>query len=137
VSAHIDGLDARYPLAAGALLALVATAGSLYLSEGLGLVPCELCWYQRILMYPLVAVFGVALVERRPGVSRTVLPLSTLGTVLAAYHSWLQVAGGGRCAFGGCATVQLRVVGLTIPNLSLAAFALVTATAAWLAVGDW
>jgi disulfide bond formation protein DsbB len=137
VSAHIDGLDARYPLAAGALLALVATAGSLYLSEGLGLVPCELCWYQRILMYPLVAVFGVALVERRPGVSRTVLPLSTLGTVLAAYHSWLQVAGGGRCAFGGCATVQLRVVGLTIPNLSLAVFALVTATAAWLAVGDW
>ncbi|WP_436909448.1 disulfide bond formation protein B [Halosimplex marinum] len=135
--ARLDSLDARYPLAAGTLVALAATAGSLYLSEGLGLVPCELCWYQRILMYPLVVVFGVALVERRPGVARTVLPLSTLGTALAAYHSWLQIAGGGRCAFGGCATVQLRVVGLTIPNLSLVAFALVTTVVAWLSVGDW
>ncbi|WP_135364475.1 disulfide bond formation protein B [Halosimplex halophilum] len=136
MSARLDALDARYPLAAGALVAAVATAGSLYLSVGMGLVPCELCWYQRILMYPLVVVFGVALVERRPGVSRTVLPLSTLGTALAAYHSWLQVAAGGRCAFGGCAAVQLRVVGLTIPNLSLVAFLLVTAAAAALFVGD-
>ena len=119
-------------LAVGTLVALVATAGSLYLSLGLGLVPCELCWYQRILMYPLVVVFGVALVERRLGVYRTVLPLSTLGTVLAAYHSWLQLSAGGRCSFGGCAAVQLRVVGLTIPNLSLVAFVLVTAAAAGL-----
>jgi disulfide bond formation protein DsbB len=88
-------------------------------------------------MYPLVVVFGVAFVERRLGVYRTVLPLSTLGTVVAAYHSWLQIASGGRCGLGGgCAAVQLRVVGLTIPNLSLVAFGLITATAAALAVGD-
>ncbi|ELZ22482.1 disulfide bond formation protein dsbb [Halosimplex carlsbadense 2-9-1] len=129
MSARFDRLDPRYPLAAGALVALVATAGSLYLSEGMGLVPCELCWYQRVLMYPLVVVFGVALVEGRPGVYRTVLPLSTLGVAVAAYHSWLQIAAGGRCGLGGgCAAVQLRVVGLTIPNLSLIAFGLITAT---------
>lgn len=132
MSARFARLDARYPLAAGGLVALVATAGSLYLSVGMGLVPCELCWYQRTLMYPLVVVFGVALVERRPGVYRTVLPLSALGTGLAAYHSWLQVAAAGRCTFGGCAAVQLRVVGLTVPNLSLVAFLAVTATAGWL-----
>lgn len=77
--ARLDRLDPVPLLAAGGLVALVATAGSLYVSEAMGLVPCELCWYQRVLMYPLVVVFGVALVERRPGVSRTVLPLSTLG----------------------------------------------------------
>jgi disulfide bond formation protein DsbB len=43
VTARLDRLDPRYPLAAGALVALVATAGSLYVSEGMGLVPCELC----------------------------------------------------------------------------------------------
>jgi disulfide bond formation protein DsbB len=137
VSARLARLDPRYPLAAGALVAIVATAGSLYFSEGLGLVPCELCWFQRILLYPLVVVFGVALVERRPDVYRTVLPLSALGTALAAYHSWLQIATGGRCGLGGgCAAVQLRVVGLTIPNLSLVAFLGVTAAAAALVVGD-
>ncbi|QLH82638.1 disulfide bond formation protein B [Halosimplex pelagicum] len=137
MSARLDRLDPRYRLAAGAVVALVATAGSLYFSEGMGLVPCELCWFQRVLMYPLVVVFGVALVERRPGVYRTVLPLSTLGAVVAAYHSWLQISAGGRCGLGGgCAAVQLRVVGLTIPNLSLVAFALITATAAALFVGE-
>ncbi|WP_459192727.1 disulfide bond formation protein B [Halosimplex sp. J119] len=133
----IDRLDPQVLLAAGGVVAAVATAGSLYFSLGLGLVPCELCWYQRILMYPLVVVFGVALVERRPGVNRTVLPLSVIGATLAAYHSWLQISSGGRCALGGgCAAVQLRVVGLSIPNLSLLAFVLITAAAVALRIGE-
>ncbi|WP_123539013.1 disulfide bond formation protein B [Halosimplex salinum] len=128
-----DRFGPRPRLAFGGLVAAVATAGSLYFSLGLGLVPCELCWYQRILMYPLVVVFGVALAEDRPGVYRTVLPLSAVGVALAAYHSWLQVSGGGQCSpGGGCSVVQLRVVGLSIPNLSLIAFLLITATAATL-----
>jgi disulfide bond formation protein DsbB len=128
-------LTPRSLLAAGGLVALVATSGSLYLSLGLGLIPCELCWYQRILMYPLVVVFGVALLEERPTVYRTVLPLSLLGGSIAAYHSWLQVTASGlQCGVGGsCAAVLLRVFGLTIPNLSLVAFLLVTVTA----IGLW
>ena len=130
MSRSIDRLTARHLLAGGGLVALVATSGSLYLSLGMGLIPCELCWYQRILMYPLVVVFGVALVERRATVYRTVLPLSVLGASIAAYHSWLQVTASGlQCGVGGCAAVLLRVFGLTIPNLSLVAFVLVTATA--------
>ncbi|MFB6139726.1 MAG: disulfide bond formation protein B [Halosimplex sp.] len=132
MSPRLGGFDARYPLAFGGLVAVVATAGSLFLSLGLGLVPCELCWYQRVLMYPLVVVFGVALAEGRAGVYRTVLPLSVLGATVAAYHSWLQATAGPQCSFGGCATVQLRVLGLSIPNLSLLAFVLITGTAATL-----
>ena len=118
----------RLPLALATLVAGVATAGSLYLSLGLGLVPCELCWYQRVLMYPLVVVLGVAAVERRAGVWRTALPLSALGTVVAAYHSHLQAATVS-CGFAGdCAAVLWRapVVGATVPNLSLVAFVLVS-----------
>lgn len=118
----------RSLLAGATIVAAVATAGSLYLSVGLGLAPCELCWYQRILMYPLVVVLGVAAYEKRARVYLTALPLAVLGTLVAAYHSWLQLsAGDGLCTTGGCATVQLRVHGLTIPNLSLIAFLLVMA----------
>ncbi|HET7323828.1 MAG TPA: disulfide bond formation protein B [Halococcus sp.] len=121
-------IDTRLPLASGTLVAIVATAGSLYLSEILGLIPCELCWYQRILMYPLTVVLGVAALENRTGVYRTVLPLSILGAAIAAYHSWLQVSGAsGTCSVGvGCAAVQYRFLGLTVPNLSLIAFVLIS-----------
>ena len=42
------------------VVALIATLGSLYFSEVRGFVPCVLCWFQRIAMYPLVIVLGVA-----------------------------------------------------------------------------
>ncbi|RKS81909.1 disulfide bond formation protein DsbB [Haloarcula quadrata] len=122
-----DSDRARFLLAAATTVATVATAGSLYLSLGLGLTPCRLCWYQRILMYPLVVVLGVAAVERRLGVVRTALPLAVPGAAIAAYHSWLQVSQT-TCGIGAisCAQVQYRILGLTVPNLSLVAFLLVT-----------
>ena len=118
----------RLRLGGATLVASIATAGSLWFSFGLGLVPCELCWYQRILMYPLVVVLGVATIERRSAVWRTALPLSLLGITVSGYHSVLQ-ATTSTCTFtGACAAVQWRlpVLGLTIPNLSLIAFVLVT-----------
>lgn len=119
----------RVLLVAATLVAVVATAGSLALSLVLGLVPCDLCWYQRILMYPLVVVFGVAALEDRRDVWRTGLPLSAGGGVIAAYHSLLQVvpSGSATCgAGGGCTAVLLPMLGglLMIPRLSLIAFAL-------------
>jgi disulfide bond formation protein DsbB len=122
--------DGRFWLASGAVVATIATAGSLWFSLGLGLVPCTLCWYQRILMYPLIVVLGVAAVENHDTIWRTVTPLSVVGGVIATYHSVLQ-ATTTSCTFAGpCAVVQwqLPVLGLTIPNLSLLAFLLVTIT---------
>ena len=121
-------IDSRLWLAVATLVAAVATVWSLYLSLGLGLVPCELCWYQRILMYPLTVILGVAALENRTRVYRTALPLSVLGAVIAAYHSWLQVSGGSEtCSIGGgCSAVQYQFLGLSVPNLSLIAFVLVS-----------
>ncbi|MFD1511948.1 disulfide bond formation protein B [Halomarina rubra] len=121
-------LTARAWLAVGALVALVATAGSLTFSLGYGYIPCDLCWYQRILMYPLVVVLGVAAYEDRPGVYRTVLPLALGGTVVAGYHSVIQRTGSDVCGFGGgCTAIQWQLpgLGLSIPNLSLLAFLLI------------
>ena len=125
--------DVRALLAGSTLVAVVATAGSLFFSLGLGLVPCELCWYQRVLMYPLVVVLGVAAIEDRASVYLTVLPLSVSGGAIAAYHSYLQVAMTS-CGFSGsCAAVQLRLLGLSIPNMALVAFALITGAMGYLA----
>ena len=118
----------RIWLVSALVVALVATAGSLWFSRGLGLVPCTLCWYQRILMYPLVIVLGVATAEARPAVWRTVLPLTVLGGSIAAYHSTLQATTTSCSLSGSCAVVQWRapIVGLTIPSLSFLAFILIT-----------
>lgn len=49
------------PLFLAWLLALLATAGALFLGEVMGNTPCVLCWYQRIAMFPLVLVIGMGL----------------------------------------------------------------------------
>lgn len=122
-------LTPRRTIALTFLVAAVATAGSLTYSLGLGLYPCHLCWYQRILMYPLTAITAYAFLTEDTGIWRLVLPLSVLGLLVATYHSWLQLAADATCGFGGgCAAVQFRLplVGLTIPNQSLIAFLLIT-----------
>ena len=70
------------------IVATVTTLGSLYYSEHAGFVPCELCWYQRILMYPLVIVLGVAALRRDRKVWITALVFVALGAPLSLYH-WL------------------------------------------------
>lgn len=125
----------RTILAACTAVAAVATAGSLYFSEVLGLYPCELCWIQRIGMYPLVVVLGVAAYEDRVGVRRTALPLAVGGGAVAAYHSYLQSRPAATCSTGGCGSVQFELLGLlSIPNLSLLAFSSIAAGLALTAV---
>lgn len=125
------GFDHRH---LGFVVALVATVGSLYFSLGMGLVPCDLCWYQRILMYPLVVVLAVG-IYRGDVLTAYVLPFSVSGFVVAAYHNYLQMtpATGGVCtADVSCEVPQYRFFsdavagGITIPQMSLAAFALIT-----------
>jgi disulfide bond formation protein DsbB len=72
------------------IVATAATLGSLYYSEVADFVPCRLCWYQRICMYPLVIVLGVAALRRDRDVRFTAIPLAGIGAVIAAYHTWIQ-----------------------------------------------
>jgi disulfide bond formation protein DsbB len=79
-----------YALPLAWLVATVATAGSLYYSEVVGFEPCRLCWYQRIAMYPLVPLLGVAALRRDDAVRWYAGPLVAVGAAVAAYHAWLQ-----------------------------------------------
>lgn len=116
------------------LIAVIATLGSLYFSEVRNFIPCTLCWYQRILMYPLVILLGIASYRRDTGIIRYVLPMTVLGVLFAGYHYMLEkipgFAGPTLCRVGiPCDYEWINWLGfITIPFLSLVAFTLITAT---------
>ena len=68
------------------LAAWIATSGSLFLSEVLHWQPCLLCWYQRILMYPLAVILTVGIMRNDRGIHWYVLPLSLTGVLTSLYH---------------------------------------------------
>ena len=72
------------------LVALASTAGSLWYSEVLHFEPCRLCWYQRIAMYPLVPILGIAAFRRDPKVRPYALTLAGVGLVISIYHNLLE-----------------------------------------------
>ncbi|MCA1784014.1 MAG: disulfide bond formation protein B [Intrasporangiaceae bacterium] len=110
-------------------IAAVATGGSLLLSEVAGYIPCTLCWYQRIAMYPLVIVVGVAAWRHDRQVWRTALPLSLIGAIIAVWHIVIErrPALGGVCdPAAPCALRWVEEFGfLTLPTMALIAFAAV------------
>jgi disulfide bond formation protein DsbB len=75
----------------GALVATVATVGSLYYSESAGYIPCQLCWYQRIAMYPLAVILWIAAVRKDRAVIWYVLPIAASGAVIAGWHRLIEL----------------------------------------------
>ncbi|MDT8306557.1 MAG: disulfide oxidoreductase [Anaerolineae bacterium] len=122
----------EYAPALAFLVALVATLGSLYYSEVRGFIPCTLCWYQRILMYPLVAILLAGLIRRDPGLAAYVVPLALLGILVSGYHYTLQLglwsSESAACRVGvPCSGRYVNWLGfITIPFQALTAFILIT-----------
>ena len=119
------------PLFVAWLIALLATAGALFLGEVMGMVPCVLCWYQRIAMFPLVPILAIGLYSQDSGGIKYAMPLAGAGWLAAFYH-WLLYSGYipkglQPCGKGpSCAEVSLELGGLvTIPMLSLASFSII------------
>jgi disulfide bond formation protein DsbB len=111
------------------LVATVATCGSLYYSLVAHFDPCELCWYQRICMYPLSAVLLVAAARGDRQVWRYAVPQAAVGAVIAVYHTQLQAfpKQATFCrAFNPCTTRFVWEFGfVSLPFMALAAFCLV------------
>ena len=72
------------------IIALVTTAGSLFYSRVQGYVPCELCWYQRICLYPWSVILGIAAWRRDAAIKVYAVPVLSISIVISAYHSWIQ-----------------------------------------------
>ena len=112
--------------------ALIATLGSLFFSEVMQLTPCLLCWYQRIMMYPLVIVLTVGILLRDMRTKYYVLPLSLIGLSISIYHNLLYYGliseSLAPCTTGiSCTTRQIEWLGfITIPLMALTAFIVIT-----------
>jgi disulfide bond formation protein DsbB len=108
--------------------ALVASLGSLFFSEVMKLPPCVLCWYQRIAMYPLVAIIGAGIILKDGRLRFYALPLSVTGFVISVYHNLLYYKvipdSIKPCTSGvSCTAKQIEWLGfITIPLLALTAF---------------
>ncbi|WP_188455234.1 disulfide oxidoreductase [Virgibacillus oceani] len=108
--------------------ALIALLGSLFFSEIMGYIPCELCWFQRILMYPLVIIYGAAAIKKDLSIALPGLILSGIGMLVSAYHYLIQKLPalhetGGSCGIIPCNTEYVNYLGfITIPFLAGVAF---------------
>lgn len=130
------------------VVALVATIGSLYFSEVREFRPCILCWYQRVMMYPLVVILGIAALKGDHSVRRYVLALAVIGWGTALFQNletWGVVPTIRACTtdpasscgipwpIWGSGTeglARLNTV-VTIPVLSMIAFTLIIGLLSW------
>ena len=110
------------------MIAMVATLGSLFFSNVMGLKPCLLCWYQRIFMYPLVLLFIAGMFPLDRSVVRYTLPITVVGWGFAVYHYLLYSGyipeGMQPCSEDvPCTKINLELMGfITIPMLSILSY---------------
>lgn len=111
------------------LISLTATLGALFVGEVMGQTPCVLCWYQRIAMFPLALILGIACFLSDPSIRHYAIPLAVLGGLVALWHSLLFAGivpepiqpceqGGPSCSGEGQTLFGI----LPLPFLSFAAF---------------
>ena len=113
------------------LVAAIAILGSLFFSEVMQFVPCSMCWYQRIFMYPLVLIFLINLLYPDDKVFKYAFPVVVVGLLFAIYHNLLMFGiipeSAVPCASGvPCSTEYINWFGfITIPLLSLVSYLMI------------
>lgn len=118
----------KHFLLIGFVISLAGVASSLFYSNVIGFIPCYLCWWQRIFLYPSAVLFGVALFRKDHNVTSYIFPLLILGSLIAVYHNFIYYLGEGiaPCDASGVSCVQVLVneMGgyISIPSLSLTSF---------------
>jgi disulfide bond formation protein DsbB len=132
-STRKPGID-KFPAALAAAwgIALVASLAVLFVGEVMGQQPCVLCWYQRVAMFPLALLLGIAAYRGDYGIWRYALPVAAVGLLIAAFHSLLYYGIIPKaiepCGAGpSCTSADMTIFGFALPVLSLIAFAAISA----------
>lgn len=113
------------------LVSLVATLGSLFFSQIMNFIPCSLCWYQRIFMYPLVFLFLINLLFPDDKIFKYTFPIVLIGWSISIYHNLLMYKiipeDLSPCVQGvPCSTMYINWLGfITIPLLSFFAYTII------------
>ncbi|MGE8205060.1 disulfide oxidoreductase [Heyndrickxia sp. NPDC080065] len=112
-------------------VSIIALLGSLYFSEVRHFNPCKLCWYQRILMYPLTIIIGMSVFRRDYRISIYIAVLSGIGMITSLYHYSIQKvpflsSHAPACGPISCTGEYINWLGfITIPFLALIAFIII------------
>src|SRR3989344_132067 len=129
----LDFIDKNFlPLAF--LVALSASLFSLVYSEIINFLPCYLCWYQRIFLFPVVFILGSAIWYKDRKIVKYVLPLLSVGFIISVYQNFFYYfgdTGNLPCDASGVSCYQQLVSEyggyISIPMLALTTFvALIT-----------
>jgi disulfide bond formation protein DsbB len=117
----------KYHIAFAWTIATSAMLISLFFSEWMSAIPCDLCWYQRMAMYPLVFILGIGMYRRDPHVSTYAFPFACMGLILSVYQITIQafpIREMKTCSVGvSCTEDYLNLFGfISIPMLSFIGF---------------
>ncbi len=120
---------AKHKLLFSFIIASIATLGSLFFSEIAKFEPCKLCWIQRIFMYPMALILGLALIYKDKNIKRYIILLGIIGSLFSAYHYFTQMfAAPSFCSATevSCTTKSIAMFGyVTIPMMALTAFLMI------------
>jgi disulfide bond formation protein DsbB len=113
------------------IVALVCTIGSLIYSEVIHFVPCRLCWFQRIAMYPLSIILLVGALRREAAVKFYALPIALIGLAVSIYHNVVQffpsLEGGSCDPLNPCSARSIAVLGfIDLPFMAGAGFIVIS-----------
>ena len=128
-NSYLDFIDAHY-LKIGFIISLFASLSSLIYSEVIGFLPCYLCWYQRVFLFPLPFIFGVAIWHKERKIVKYVLPLLSVWFIISVYQNLIYYfkpdASSLPCDASGISCYQqlVSVFGgyISIPMLSLTTY---------------
>jgi disulfide bond formation protein DsbB len=112
------------------LASLLGSALTLVYSEVFGYLPCSLCWLQRVFLYPVVILSGMALYKKDRSIFDYLIGVSIPGLVIAIYQHYLQMGGGSLLpcpASPGVTDCAQRIIfefgHITFPYMAAALFA--------------
>ena len=96
----------KYTFILGFLVALGSFVLSLFYSNFVGYPPCELCWIQRIFLYPQLILFGMELYKRDRSIVDFSLVFATIGSIVSMYHIYVENGGTKGLACANIATTS-------------------------------
>jgi len=124
----LDFIDRHY-LHLGFLISLSAALFSLVYSEIIGYLPCYLCWYQRVFIFPLPFIFGAAIWFKDRRIVKYVLPLLLAGFLVSVYQNFMYYfvdTANIPCDASGASCFQTLIPefggNIQIPTLALSTF---------------
>lgn len=100
----------EYTFILGFITALGTFLLSIFYSNIVGFPPCELCWIQRIFLYPQLILFGIELYKRDHSIVDFSMVFAIIGSIVSAYHLYIENGGASNISCAALTPVNVTQV---------------------------